>query len=116
MYNNTPAMTDSKPWEPTSISRAATGTRAGFSRPELSPRPRQAPRVSMLTGSVLVAMSLFLPIAYDGCGSKKTGAEFVGGEGTWMGMPILASSSGATAFYSFALGFAVFTADFVLWL
>jgi hypothetical protein len=114
MSNNFPAMTDSNPWEPASISRPATGARSASSRWVRSYVPRQAPRVSMLTGSALVAMSLFLPFAYDGCGSKKTGSEFISGEGTWMGMPILATPWGARAFYTLTLGFAALSIALVL--
>lgn len=41
------------------------------------------PRVSLASGSVLVLVTLFLPIGYDSCGPKTKGYELLRGNGAW---------------------------------
>ncbi len=44
------------------------------------------PRVPLLSGSVLVLLTLFLPVAYSQCGSVRwTGSNYLLGFGTWPG-------------------------------
>jgi hypothetical protein len=43
------------------------------------------PRLSLLTGSVLVLVTIFLPVASEQCGPNRTGSEYLLGEGNWPG-------------------------------
>ncbi len=80
-----------------------------------SPLPRIRPPVSLLTGSVLVLLTLLLPVAYSSCGGGKTGYEFLRGEGEWLGLLVFVlGSGGARAFYAYNMGFAALTFVLVL--
>lgn len=70
---------------------------------------RIRPRVSLLTGSVFVLLTLFLPIAYKACGPNRTGYEFIRGEGIWPGALMYAFPRAEWVFYILTLGFAVHT-------
>lgn len=75
------------------------------------------PRVSLLTGSVLVLLTLFLPIAYEACGPNRTGYEFARGEGKgiWPGLFLgLIFEDSGRAFYLLSLALAVLTLALVL--
>lgn len=73
------------------------------------------PRVSLLTGSVLVLLTLWLPVAYEACGPNRTGYEVVRGKGIWPGLftALLVASSGRVL-YVLCLALAVLTLILVL--
>jgi hypothetical protein len=70
---------------------------------------RKRPRVSLISGSALVLVSLVLPFTYDSCGAVKTGSEFLTGQGAWPGLAVFASDWASRGFYALTLGFAAFT-------
>jgi len=57
------------------------------------------PRVSLTTGSVLVLLTLFLPIGYEACSPHRTGYELMGGKGDWPTLMGIASSAAGRDFY-----------------
>jgi len=68
----------------------------------------------LFSGSVLVLLTLFLPIAYQSCGPNKTGYEFVrAGEGDWPGLPLGGQEAGR-GFYILSLALAAVTIVVVL--
>jgi len=83
-----------------------------------------APRVTLFTGSVLILLTLFLPVAGELFGSNRTGLEWARGEGIWPGALSLVGillSKGDSPYpfpfsvpYTLPLGFAVFTLALLL--
>ncbi|HUI40813.1 MAG TPA: hypothetical protein VL523_02475 [Terriglobia bacterium] len=68
------------------------------------------PRVSLLTGSVLVLLTLYIPVAFGACGPNRTGLEFLRGEGVWPGMAtLLLQLSPERGVYALGLALAAFT-------
>lgn len=72
------------------------------------------PRVSLASGSVLVLLTLFLPIAYEACGPQRRGHEFIRGEGVWPGLLTFVSPWVEQGFYVLALALAACTLLLVL--
>jgi len=72
------------------------------------------PRVSLASGSVLVLLTLFLPIAYEACGPQRKGHEFIRGEGVWPGLLTFVSPWVERGFYILALALAACTLLLVL--
>jgi hypothetical protein len=70
--------------------------------------------VSLASGSVLVLLTLFLPIAYEACGPQRKGHEFIRGEGVWPGLVSLISPWVERGFYVLALALAACTLLLVL--
>lgn len=76
---------------------------------------RIRPRISLAGGSLLVLLTLFLPIGYSSCGPKTMGYELVRGKGEWPTfLGIFVSEPAGQAFYILLLAIAAFTAIFVL--
>ena len=68
------------------------------------------PRVSLASGSVLVLLTLFLPIGYESCGPERKGYDLLQGEGDWPTfMGIFFSDYFGPAFYAIAIALAVLT-------
>jgi hypothetical protein len=74
-----------------------------------SPWLRIRPRVSLLSGSVLVLLTLYIPVAFNACGTNRTGAEFLRGQGIWPGMGSLVQTDFERALYALGLALAVFS-------
>jgi hypothetical protein len=72
------------------------------------------PRVSLASGSVLVLLTLFLPLAYEACGPQRKGHEFIRGEGVWPGLLTFVSPWVERGFYVLALALAACTLLLVL--
>jgi hypothetical protein len=72
------------------------------------------PRMSLASGSVLVLLTLFLPIAYEACGPQRRGHEFIRGEGIWPGLLSLVSAWVERGFYVLALALAACTLLLIL--
>ena len=72
------------------------------------------PRVSLASGSLLVLLTLFLPIGYEACAPQRTGYELMHGKGDWPTLMGIASSAAGRDFYSLALLSALFTLLLVL--
>lgn len=72
------------------------------------------PSLSLAAGSVLVLLTLFLPIAYDACGPPRKGYEFLSGRGIWPGLLTFVFSGWERGFYVLALALASFTLLLVL--
>jgi hypothetical protein len=72
------------------------------------------PGMSLASGSVLVLLTLFLPIAYEACGPQRKGHEFIRGEGVWPGLLTLVSPWVERGFYVLALALAGCTLLLVL--
>ena len=74
------------------------------------PLGRIPPRISLLTGSVLVLLTLYLPTAIDSCGSPRLGANLASGEDRiqWPGIALSVVGKGRP-FYLFCLALAAFT-------
>jgi hypothetical protein len=75
----------------TGSSPSRTGDSGGPCPSKAEPRFRFSilpglPKASLLTGSILVLLTLFLPVAYSQCGAIRwTGSEYLLGVGTWPG-------------------------------
>lgn len=75
-----------------------------------SPLLRIRPKVSLFSGSVLVLLTLFLPIAYQACGPNKTGYEFVReSKGDWPTFLGSISHQAGREFYILSLALAALT-------
>jgi len=61
------------------------------------------PGVSLLSGSVFVLLTLFLPIGYEACGPPRTGYEMVAGKGDWPTFLGVSSSAVGRDFYMVVL-------------
>jgi len=82
------------------------------------------PRVLLFTGSVLILLTLFFPVAIEIFGPNRTGLECVRGDGIWPGALSLVGmllSKGESPYpftyalsYTLPLGFAVFTLAILL--
>jgi hypothetical protein len=72
------------------------------------------PRLSLAAGSVLVLLTLFLPIAYEACGPPRKGHEFIRGKGIWPGLLTFVFPGWERGFYILALVLAAFTLLLVL--
>lgn len=72
------------------------------------------PRVSLFSGSVLVLLTLFLPIGYEACGPRRTGYELMRGKGDWPTLMGIASSAAGRDFYLLVILVASFTLLLVL--
>lgn len=80
---------------PSERSNTPHGPLPGATLPSVSTRPwscvrsmplPRKPKVPLLSGSVLVLLTLFLPVAYSQCGSVRwTGSDYLLGFGTWPG-------------------------------
>lgn len=57
------------------------------------------PRVSLAAGSLLVLLTLFLPIGYEACGPPRAGYELMRGKGDWPTLMGIASSRAGRDFY-----------------
>lgn len=78
------------------------------------PVPRH-PKIPLLSGSVLVLLTLFLPIAYSQCGSVRwTGGDYLLGFGTWPGSLGALSNAPGRVPYFLTLVLAAVTLLFVL--
>jgi hypothetical protein len=85
-------------------------TGEGFARCILSPL---RPRVSLASGSVLVLLTLLLPIGYNSCGPNTKGYELLQGYGAWPTfLGIMLSDYFGPAFYGFVLLLAAWGAVF----
>ena len=75
-----------------------------------SPRLHLPPRISLLTGSILVLLTLYLPTAIDSCGSPRLGHELASGDDQiqWLGIALSAVGKGRP-FYLFCLAIAALT-------
>lgn len=67
------------------------------------------PRLSLAAGSVLVLLTLFLPIAYEACGPPRKGHEFIRGKGIWPGLLTFVFPGWERGFYILALALAACT-------
>ncbi len=67
------------------------------------------PRLSLAAGSVLVLLTLFLPIAYEACGPPRKGHEFIRGKGIWPGLLTFVLPGWERGFYILALALAACT-------
>jgi hypothetical protein len=67
------------------------------------------PRLSLAAGSVLVLLTLFIPIAYEACGPPRKGHEFIRGKGIWPGLLTFVFPGWERGFYILALVLAAFT-------
>lgn len=76
----------------------------------LSSRPHLPPRISLLTGSVLVLLTLYLPTAIDSCGSPRLGYELASGDNQiqWLSIALRVVGKGRP-FYLICLALAAFT-------
>ena len=82
-------------------------TGAGLARRTLSPL---RPRVSLASGSVLVLLTLFLPIGYESCGPEAKGYELLQGRGDWPTfLGVFLSDYFGPAFYGSVLLLAAWT-------
>ena len=72
------------------------------------------PRVSLLSGSVLVLLTLFLPIGYEACGPPRTGYQLIRGKGDWPTLLGISSSTAGRGFYLAVLLLASFALLLVL--
>jgi hypothetical protein len=72
------------------------------------------PRASLASGSVLVLLTLFLPIGYEACGPRRSGYELLRGKGDWPTLMGLSSSAAGRDFYLLVLLLALFTLLLVL--
>jgi serine/threonine protein kinase len=73
------------------------------------------PRFSLLSGGVLVLLTLFLPVAYQSCGPSRTGLAFVRGEsGDLPIMGLLGGGRLSRGFYILTLMLAVVAVTIVL--
>ena len=77
------------------------------------PRLRIRPRVSLLTGSTLVLLTLYVPFAWGCKAPNSTGLQYIHGEGSWPGLFFLDLEKVGRGFYIFTLAMAAF-ALFVL--
>src|SRR5690242_10685821 len=67
---------------------------------------RIRPRVSLLTGSVFVLVTLLLPMAYGSCGGRYTGYEFIHDRTLiWPGAMAFSLPYGDWSLYALAVGF-----------
>jgi hypothetical protein len=72
------------------------------------------PRVSLASGSLLVLLTLFLPIGYNACGGPSKGYELIQGKGEWPSfLGVFVSSTAGRDFYALVLLLAVLTTIFV---
>lgn len=67
------------------------------------------PRVSLASGSLLVLLTLFLPIGYEACGPRRTGYELMAGEGGWPTFLCISYTPLGQDFYRLVLLLASFT-------
>ena len=67
------------------------------------------PRLSLAAGSVLVLLTLFIPIAYEACGPPRKGHEFIRGKGIWPGLLTFVFPGWERGFYILALVLAACT-------
>lgn len=74
-----------------------------------SPWLRIGPRASLLSGSVFVLLSLFVPVAFNACGANRTGREFLLGEGIWPGMASFVQTDIERGVYALGVALAGFT-------
>lgn len=72
------------------------------------------PRVSLASGSLLVLLTLLLPIGYEACGPRRTGYELMRGKGDWPTLMGIASSAAGRDFYLLVILVATFTVVLVL--
>ena len=72
------------------------------------------PRTSLLTGGILILLTLFLPVAYQSCDPSRTGLEFVRGGSGSLPMGILAGGLFSRQFYAVTLVLAAVAIVFVL--
>ena len=85
-----------------------------------SPRLRIRPQVSLLAGSVLVLLTLYLPTAVDSCGSPEPGLNLASGNadialpGLWGWLGTDSSSEISRGFYLFCLVLVALTLIFLL--
>ena len=76
---------------------------------------RIRPHVSLASGSILVLLTLFLPIGYNACGGPNKGYELIQGKGEWPSfLGVFVSSTAGRDFYVLVSILAVLTAIFVL--
>jgi hypothetical protein len=69
---------------------------------------RIRPRVSLLTGSILLLLTLYVPFAWS-CKENSTGLEYIQGEGGWPGLfSLLDLENVGRGFYIFTLAMAAF--------
>jgi len=61
------------------------------------------PRVSLASGSLLVLLTLLLPIGYEACAPQRTGYELMRGKGDWPTLMGIASSRAGRDFYILVL-------------
>lgn len=104
-FQSTPALPHSLNWP----HAKETATRWAH-----SPWTRIRPRVSMLSGSVLVLLTLYIPVAFNACGANRTGLEFLRGEGIWPGMGSLLQIGFERELYALGLALAAFSLLVVL--
>jgi hypothetical protein len=75
---------------------------------------RIRPHVSLASGSILVLLTLFLPIGYNACGGANKGYELIQGKGEWPSfLGVFVSSTAGRDFYLLVLLLAGLTAIFV---
>jgi hypothetical protein len=67
------------------------------------------PRISLLTGSALVLLSLYIPVAFNACGINRTGREFLRADGLWPGMASLVGMGIERGVYALAVTLAALT-------
>lgn len=72
------------------------------------------PPVSLATGSLLVLLTLLLPIGYDACGPPRLGYQLVRGKGEWPTFLGIFASTAGRDFYLVVLLLAAFTLLLVL--
>jgi len=79
-----------------------------------TPLSRIRPRVSLAAGSILVLLTLFLPVGYEACGPARTGYELARGQGLWPSFLGFTSDAAGRDFYIACLLLAALTVLFVL--
>ena len=67
------------------------------------------PRISLLTGSALVLLSLYIPVAFNACGTNRTGRDFLRGDGLWPGMASLVGTGIERGIYALGVTLAALT-------
>ncbi len=100
--------------EATFESRPASRVRQVLARLARNPRVRIRPRVSLAAGSLMVLLTLFIPLTQEACGPNRTGLEFIRGRGAWVGLMGLISNHIEWAFYVLTLLMAAGTLAMVL--
>jgi hypothetical protein len=114
MAHGNPNLADATPRSPGAARLRAWEVQEHAARIARALLARIRPRLSLTTGSLLVLLTLFLPIGYEACGPPRTGYELVRGQGDWPSFLGITSAAGGRGFYIACLLLAAITLLFVL--